>query len=241
MNFKNTSPVSVCMGTVTIVMPVKNEEVGLRKLASEFEESPLSKNSKISILIVLDSSSSDKSREVSEILTSSVIQQTDDLGKGKALKSGIESWSEHPTDFLIMMDADGSYRWEDVDRVINALRLGANVVTGVRLKGFFKKVEGMSLLHHVGNHALALIASIRNRKRILDLCSGLWGFEKETLLLISPSSDGFDFEAELHGRIKSLGIPLKQMPINWRQRVGGEAKIRPFYDGFRILWRIIRT
>ena len=229
------------MASVAIAMPVKNEEEGLRQLALEFKQSALSKDPQISIIIVLDSRSSDKSREVSKILATTVLDQTDGHGKGKAVRSAIETWSKQPTDYFVMMDADGSYQWEDVSSLIDALQLGASVVTGVRLKGIFNRVEGMSYLHHVGNHALALAASIRNRKRILDLCSGLWGFEKDALLSLSPTSDGFDLEAELHGRIRAEGIHLEQMPIKWRQRVGGEAKIRPFIDGMKIFWRIITT
>ena len=229
------------MASVAIAMPAKDEEEGLRQLALEFKESALSKNPKISIMIVLDNRSSDKSWEVSKTFATTVLDQTDGHGKGMAVRSAIETWSKQPTDYFVMMDADGSYQWEDVSGLIDVLQSGVRVVTGVRLRGIFNRVEGMSFLHHIGNHALALAASIRNRRRILDLCSGLWGFERDALLRLSPTSDGFDLEAELHGRIRAEGIHLEQMPIKWRQRVGGEAKIRPFLDGLKILWRIIKT
>ena len=212
------------MGSVTIVMPAKDEEEGLRQLASEFRKSPLSMNPEISVIIVLDSRSSDNSREMAKNLATNLLEQTDGNGKGKAVRSAIKIWSKQPTDYLIMMDADGSYQWGDVYEIINALESGSDVVTGVRLRGLFTKIEGMSILHHIGNHALAWVASIRNRRRIYDLCSGLWGFKKETLLRLSPKAEGFDIEAELHGRIRSENITLDQLPISWRQRVGGRGK-----------------
>ena len=64
-----------------------------------------------------------------------------------------------------MMDSDGSYLWQDVERIIQELESGAQVVSGVRLEGLFKRTEGMSILHHFGNHALSLISSLRNRKK----------------------------------------------------------------------------
>ncbi len=229
------------MASVTVIMPVKDEEEGLRLLVDEFQRSPLAGRKDFSFLIVVDGRSSDMSREVSKMLTNSIIDQNDRHGKGDAIKAAISKWSENPTELLVMMDADGSYQWADVENVIEALESGAQVVTGVRLRGIFTKVEGMTLLHHMGNHALALSASLRNRRKIHDLCSGLWGFTEEAITKISPTAQGFDLEAELHGRVRSEQIHLVQIPIEWRCRVGGTSKLRSFVDGFKIFIRIIRT
>ena len=229
------------MASVTVVMPAKDEEEGLRLLVSEFKTSPLAKRKDLSFIIVVDGRSSDMSREVSETLADSVIDQSERHGKGDAIKAAISKWSENPTELLVMMDADGSYQWADVENVIVTLESGADAVTGVRLRGMFNRVEGMSFLHHIGNHALAISASIRNRRKIQDLCSGLWGFRKEAISRIAPTAQGFDLEAELHGRVRVEGISLVQIPIDWRCRVGGTSKLRSFVDGFRIFMRIIRT
>ena len=84
------------MKSVAIIIPAKDEEVGLRQLATEFQESPLSKNSQISIIVVLDSRSSDKSREMSEVLATTIIEQTVGHGKGLAVRLAIETWSKKP-------------------------------------------------------------------------------------------------------------------------------------------------
>jgi len=229
------------MGTISLIMPARDEEEGLTLLEQEFSKSFLSKRSDFSFMIVVDARSSDKTMEISQNLADIVILQREKWGKGEAVKSAIQKWSENPSDILIMMDADGSYRWDDVEKVIHALESGAKVVTGTRLRGLFSRVEGMSMLHHFGNHGLAFLASIRNRRRIRDLCSGLWGFRAEAIMEIAPSAEGFDLEAEIHGRTRVLRIPVVQIPIQWRRRVGGEAKIRSFADGLRILFRVIRT
>ena len=157
------------MASVTVVMPVKDEEEGLRLLVSEFKTSPLAKRKDLSFIIVVDGRSSDMSREVSETLADSVIDQSERHGKGDAIKAAISKWSENPTELLVMMDADGSYQWADVENVIETLESGADAVTGVRLRGMFYRVEGMSCLHHVGNHALAISASVRNRRKMLEI------------------------------------------------------------------------
>ena len=229
------------MASVTVIMPVKDEEEGLRLLVDEFQRSSLADRKDLCFIIVVDGRSSDMSREVSKMLADSIIDQSERHGKGDAIKAAISKWSENPTELLVMMDADGSYQWADVENVIEALESGAEAVTGVRLRGIFTRVEGMTFLHHMGNHALAMSASLRNRRKIHDLCSGLWGFSKEAITRISPTAQGFDLEAELHGRVRSERIPLVQIPIEWRCRVGGTSKLRSFVDGFRIFIRILRT
>ena len=229
------------MVTASLIMPARDEEEGLTLLGQEFAKTTLSKRSDFTFMIVVDARSTDRTMEISQNLADIVIVQREKWGKGEAVKSGIRKWSEDPSDILVLMDADGSYLWDDVERVISSLESGAQVVTGTRLRGFFSRVEGMSILHHFGNHALAFLASLRNRRQIRDLCSGLWGFRAEAIMEISPSAEGFDLEAEIHGKMRVLKIPLVQIPIHWRRRIGGEAKIRSFVDGLRILYRIMRT
>ena len=113
------------MASVTVIMPVKDEEEGLRLLVDEFQESSLADRKDLRFIIVVDGRSSDMSREVSKMLTDSIIDQNERHGKGDAIKAAISKWSENPTELLVMMDADGSYQWADVENVIEQLESGA--------------------------------------------------------------------------------------------------------------------
>ena len=106
------------MKTITVVLPAKDEEVGLGQLANEFKESSLRNRDGLSITIVVDSRSSDHSREIANLLADKIIDQKRGHGKGLAIKSAIAEWKINTTDFFIMMDSDGSYLWQDVERII---------------------------------------------------------------------------------------------------------------------------
>ena len=95
------------MASVTVVMPAKDEEEGLRLLVSEFKTSPLAKRKDLSFIIVVDGRSSDMSREVSETLADSVIDQSERHGKGDAIKAAISKWSENPTEHAGPRTANG--------------------------------------------------------------------------------------------------------------------------------------
>jgi dolichol-phosphate mannosyltransferase len=99
----------------------------------------------------------------------------------------------------------------------------------------------MSRLHNFGNRALSKISSIRNSRRISDLCTGLWGFNSEALMAMEIKSKGFDLEAELAGLARRKGLAHVEVQVDWTQRKGGTSKLRSLTDGFIILLRIIRT
>ena len=99
----------------------------------------------------------------------------------------------------------------------------------------------MSRLHSFGNRVLSNISSIRNRRRITDLCTGLWGFNANSLELMELQSSGFDLEAELAGKARREGLVHKEVAVAWSQRKGGTSKLRSLTDGSIIFLRILRT
>jgi len=100
---------------------------------------------------------------------------------------------------------------------------------------------GMGRLHNFGNRVLSIISSIKNGRRLTDLCTGLWGFDAEALESLDIRSNGFDLEAEIAGQARKHGLDHREVAVDWSQRKGGTSKLRSFTDGFIILLRILRT
>ena len=170
-----------------------------------------------------------------------IIDQRGTTGKGSAMRQAVDFWKKNPTQYAIFMDADGSYSFDSVIRILSELDKGADVVSGSRFLFSNGRPEGMSRLHNFGNKTLSKISSIRNGRRITDLCTGLWGFKKEALLKIRFKSTGFDLEAELAGLSRRHNLQHQEIHVNWSQRKGGVSKLRSLTDGFIIFLRILRT
>ena len=157
------------------------------------------------------------------------------------LKKAIENLNAIRSNFTIFLDADGSYSFDDVKKIISGLEDGADVVSGSRFLGQKRRPKGMSVMHNFGNHFLSLISSIRNRRKISDLCTGLWGFSNDSISSISIQSKGFDLEAEIAGLVRRKKLTHVEVPVEWSQRKGGTSKLRSIRDGSIILLRIIMT
>ena len=226
---------------VTIVIPVKDEEVGLQYLIDDFAYSRISEKYGIAFIFVIDERTSDNSRQYAARLSERIIDQRGSHGKGAAMQQAIGHLNECKSQFVIFLDADGSYSFTDVIQVIQTLEGGADVVSGSRFLNKPGRPEGMSAMHIVGNRLLSTFSSIRNRRKISDLCTGLWGFSDEAIKSIEIKSNGFDLEAEIAGQVRRKKLSHVEIPVTWSQRKGGISKLRSIRDGMIILFRIIRT
>ena len=229
------------MRKVTIVIPVKDEEDGLKYLIGNLDETRIREEYDISFLFVIDERTSDDSRKIASKISKQIIDQRDSHGKGDAIRQAITNLTEFQSDFIIFLDADGSYSFDGVRKMIHALEDGADVVSGSRFLYGKGRPEGMSLLHQFGNHFLSMISSLRNRRKISDLCTGLWGFSGKSMSSFCISSNGFDLEAEIAGLVRKNGFTHVEVPVKWSQRKGGVSKLKSFRDGAVILLRILRT
>ena len=229
------------MGEVTIIIPVKDEEVGLDFLLNDYKSSSLKDIHDVNFIFVIDKRTSDSSKKIASEFSDNVIDQEETIGKGAAVRQAIEEWKKNPTQMIVFLDADGSYSFASVNKILETLEEGADLVSGSRFLSVKGRPEGMSRLHNFGNRILSIISSVRNRRRISDLCTGLWGFNSESLMKINLSSSGFDLEAELAGMARKKGLEHVEVQVDWSQRKGGTSKLRSLIDGFIILLRIIRT
>jgi len=226
---------------LAIIIPVKDEEEGLSFLLGDFRQSPLHDNPNVRLIFVIDERTSDSSRVIASEFSEIIIDQKDSRGKGSAIKKAISVWKSNPTPKVVFLDADGSYSFDSVIKIVAELGQGSDVVSGSRFLRTKRRPEGMSRLHNIGNKLLSMASSIRNGRRISDLCTGLWGFREDALLLLQIQSDGFDLEAEIAGLSRKAGLEHSEVAVEWSQRKGGSSKLRSFRDGFIILMRIIRT
>lgn len=229
------------MHQVTIVVPVKDEEDGLQYLIRDLDESGIKEEYEILFLFVIDGRTNDNSREFAAKLSDQIVDQKGSHGKGDAIRRAIHYLERSNHDFVVFLDADGSYSFDGVKKVLSTLEKGADIVSGSRFLSQKRRPEGMSVMHNFGNRLLSLISSIRNRRKISDLCTGLWGFSANSIRSISIRSKGFDLEAEIAGQIRRKKLTHVEVPVEWSQRKGGTSKLRSIRDGAIILLRIIRT
>ena len=77
------------MEEVTIVVPVKDEEVGLNYLLDDFRDSSIQQHYSINFIFAIDIRTSDSSKRIAAKFSDKIIDQKETTGKGAAVKQAI--------------------------------------------------------------------------------------------------------------------------------------------------------
>jgi dolichol-phosphate mannosyltransferase len=184
-------------------------------------------------VFVLDGNSHDATATIAREAGATVLTDKKP-GKGRALRHAREHFRG---DFVVMLDADGTYSADAIPRVVARLAFNdADVVMGRRVP----QRGAMSRIHEAGNSLLSVGASMLYARACPDLCTGLWGFRAEALRALPLQSRGFELEAELFAMSSRLGLRIQQVRTDYLPR-RGHAKLSGGPDGLRIGWYLVRS
>ncbi len=220
-------------GKVTIVVPAKNEAEAIRATLRAIPVATLEALGYEVETIVLDGHSNDGTPDIARAEGATVIPDESD-GKGSAVRNARQGLT---CNYVVMLDADGSYAADAIPRVLEPLAWGdADVVMGDR-----RPLPGsMSGLHKVGNALLSAGAAVLYGRRCPDLCTGLWAFRADVLLHMPLESKGFELEAELFALASRQHLRIAHIQADYLPRAG-TTKLSATRDGARIGWCLVRS
>lgn len=237
---------STAKPTVTILLPSYNEEKGIGKCIDQINELIADGGKEWANwkVIVVDSCSTDGTIEISKKKGAGVIQLPI-RGKGIAMK---EAFAKLDSDFVIMTDADATYPIAKIPEIVEKLagngtesgRDGCDVVIGSRLRG--KIADGaMTPMNRFGNWGLSLFASIVYLKRITDVCSGMWGYNKKAYKMLAEriSAPHLELECDMFAECAKRGMKICEIPIDYSPREG-ETKLNALEYGVRDAVQLLR-
>ncbi|HWG89607.1 MAG TPA: glycosyltransferase family 2 protein [Candidatus Thermoplasmatota archaeon] len=221
-------------GTVTILLPAKNEEEGIAKTLAALPVQALQTAGFGVEVLVVDGHSTDRTVEIATASGARVIRQ-EGKGKGWAIRTARQHVRGR---YIVMLDADDSYPAEAIPQFVAALESGVDVALGSRFRG--EILEGaMGTVNRFGNRALSLLASTLFLHRVTDVCTGMWGFRREAFMQIPLTSQAFEVEAEMFARFAKSGHHIVELPIQYRPRAG-ETKLGKLKDGVLIGLEILK-
>lgn len=213
---------------LTVILPAYNEEQTIGRVIDEIRALPMECE-----ILVMDNASTDETCNIAtykaDIVATEPIQ-----GKGNAMRRGFKLAR---TPYVIMMDSDYTYPAKSIPAIHTLLSGKFDVVIGYR---HWREDGAMTSVNTLGNKMLSLLASVLYRKRVHDVCSGLWGFRRDALDKLCLNSGGFTLEAELLTEVVRHRCKLIQIPTGYRSRPDGSvAKLR-VWDGIKIGWCLVK-
>jgi len=223
---------------IVVVIPTLNEEKGIGWVLDRVHET-LQKLDKPYHIIVVDGGSEDKTVEIARSRNAEVVLQ-EGRGYGDAYIRGFNyAVKKYKPEIIVMLDADGTYDPTEMPKLIKPIEQNqADMVIGNRFTGL--QPEAMTTLNKIGNKMLSWLARLMIGVNVRDTQSGYRAMSRDLLETIPLTHKGMPFATELIVEAYAHGYCIMEEPITYRPRLGGQPKLNPLRDGYRILKTIIR-
>jgi glycosyltransferase involved in cell wall biosynthesis len=196
---------------LSVVMPTFNEAGALPLMVEEIRRH----TSQFDTEILIVDSSSDDTPKLAESLGVKVIAQPP-KGHGIALRTAIVAANG---DYIITSDCDNTYPMGMIPYFMDLLtREGYDLVSGDRLTPSDVR-KAMPRSNYWANRGFAFIVKILYGIPTHDVTTGMFGFKRAVVHGIDWETN-YSFPAEIIIRANLAGYKYKEVPIDYRVRVG---------------------
>jgi glycosyltransferase involved in cell wall biosynthesis len=214
---------------VSVVMPCLNEEATIGRCVRKSLD-VLRRHGIDGEVVVADNGSTDRSVEIAEALGARVVHQPL-RGYGNAYQKG---FAEARGQYLVMVDSDDTYDFEDIPNFVALLRSGKEFVNGNRFKG--RMAAGAMTWSHryVGNPLLSGLLNAFFHTGLGDAHCGMRAFTHEGYARMHVATPGMEFASEMVIHAAKAGLDIAELPTNYYPREG-DSKLHTVRDGWRHL------
>jgi hypothetical protein len=212
--------------TLSIVMPTLNEEQGIetciRKAKRALHDLGISGE------VIVSDSSTDRTPQIAREM-GAIVVEPDKTGYGYAYRYGFESARG---EYIAMGDADATYDFEELPKLLDLIEDGADIAIGNRLGGELKPGSMPKLHQYIGNPLLTWFLNVFYDAGVSDAHSGMRVLTRDALDQLRLESDGMEFASEMIMSASVAGLDIREVPITYHERIG-EATLDSFHDGWR--------
>ncbi len=211
-----------------VIIPTYNEIENIEKMVRKV----FSLSSKFDLLII-DDGSPDGTADVIKSLQKEytdqlfMIEREGKLGLGTAYITGFKWALENTYNYICEMDADFSHNPEDLVKLYEACKNGADLAIGSRY------ISGVNVINWpMGRILMSYFASIYvrmiTRMKIQDTTAGFKCYKRkvlETINLDKIKLKGYAFQIEMKFTTWKFGFNIVEVPIIFTERQEGVSKM----------------
>ncbi|RKZ37204.1 MAG: glycosyltransferase family 2 protein [Gammaproteobacteria bacterium] len=213
---------------LSVIIPAKNESVGLRKILPALREAYPDAQ-----VLIVDDGSTDDTADYAREQGCDVLSMRYSAGNGAAIKAGLRAAKG---EIVVCMDGEGQHDPADIPRLLEKLQQGYDMAVGARDVG-----SHASLPRRFGNAVYNILAGWITGQQILDLTSGFRAVRANHFReFLSLLPNGFSYPTTVTMAFFRSGYPVAYVPVAARQREG-RSHIRLARDGVRFFMIIFKV
>ena len=210
-----------------IFLPAWNEEENLPAVLDE-----LRRELPETDLLVVDDGSTDGTAEIARGHGAEVLSFGENRGLRAAIAAGYGYAAEHGYAFAGRVDADGQHPVVELRNLLELVRSGkCDVAVGSRYataggNGFSRERYETTRSRRLGTGILRRSMEIVLDRPFHDATSGMYAVNARAMpILARPYSSGAP-EVEAVLRLHEEGLTVDEVPVEMRERAGGESKLQ---------------
>ena len=215
------------VSNVLVVLPTYNEVENVERTVRAVRETGYD-------VLVVDDSSPDGTADLVARLAdgdpgTQLLVRPHKQGLGSAYVSGFTCGLDRGYEYMVEMDADGSHRPEHLPEIVGeaqrcgGVAIGSRYVNGGSVSGW--PWHRMLLSWGANLYTRALLGL-----RVRDATSGFRCYPRVVLEAIGLDrivSQGYSFQIETVYRCVKARFPVREVPIQFEDRVAGKSKVSP--------------
>ena len=215
------------VGRIVMVVPTYNESANIEWIIQRLRTA----QPDVDVMVVDDNSPDGTGKIVEDLAASDphvqVVHRTEKAGLGAAYRHGFRVALDQGYDVIGEMDADGSHQPEQLQRLVDAVAAGADLVIGSRYVPGGSVVNWpvqRQVLSRGGNIYVRLLLGIK----VKDATAGFRLFRRGTLEAIdidTVTSTGYVFQTDMAYRTLRQGLTITEVPIEFIERERGDSKM----------------
>lgn len=190
-------------------------------------------------VLVVDDGSIDKTADAARAAGAEVIVHPENRGKGESIKTGLRHWLDRECEFVIILDADGQHRPEEIERF---LQVAASDSVVLLVGNRMNDITQMPRVRRIVNRYMSKKISRVCQQEIPDTQCGFRMVHRQLIPEILGGTARFDYETEMLFIASRKNFPIKSVPIStvYSDEVSSIHPLRDAIRFFRLLWRYRR-
>ena len=214
---------------IAAVIPAYNEEKHIADVVRRTRQ-------QLDDVLVVDDGSADKTAERARDAGAEVIVHEQNRGKGETIKTGLRHWLDRQSDFVIILDADGQHRPEEINRFAEAARTSdAKMLVGTRMND----LSSMPLVRRIVNRWMSGRISATCGQEIPDTQCGFRMLHRSVIPELLGGAARFDYETEMLIIASRKRFRIDSVPIStvYSDEVSSIHPVRDTLRFFKLMRR----
>jgi glycosyltransferase involved in cell wall biosynthesis len=200
--------------SVAVVIPAFNEAESIGAVVSELPRAIVDR------VLVADGGSTDGTQQRAREAGAEVIE----VGRGYGLACLIGAQAAEDADILIFMDGDGADDPAGIAALIAPIAAGTcDFVIASRTRG--EREPGSMAWHQLlAGRIAGLLTRLLYGVRYTDMCA-FRAIRRDTLLALGMREMTYGWNLEMQMRAARLRLRVRELPVSYRRRHGGQSKV----------------